>query len=977
VTEARLSPADWPEAIADTDGRQLIVAGPGTGKTEFLVRRVCHIVDTGLARPAEVIVLSFSRRASARLKRRIEEAVGAATVPIDVATFHSLALRIMETVSGGARPVPLTTPEQVAMVRMVLAGEDPDDWPVAYRGILTSHAFSEEVADFLLRCSERLLTPADLAERAAERADWRGLPGLYGRYLEQLADTARTDYGVLLANAVDILAGENGDEISDAFQYVLVDEYQDTTPAQAAMASLLASGHGNLTVTGDPYQSIFSFRGAELRNIAVFAEADDVKRIILAHSFRVPAEIMESALRVVSSGRLPGSAGPVDPAPHAGRSEAYVFDQETAEAEWIAREVEHSIRVEGIEPTQIAVLVRSKKELINELSRALVRRSIPHDPPDSRLVDHPAVRVFADLVTLAGAGSETSESPVMSTRADQAMRRLLLGPLVGLTVSQERRLTRERLRGPTPWPDVLATHLPDRTGLIELISSREWATGPGAATGFWTAWNLLDGLDEMVADPHREEWRRAWTAFGQMLSRQAERDPGVTLARFFELVDEEDFEATPLISHRLETDRVTLTTLHQAKGLEFDVVFIANAVEGVFPDLRRSRRMLRPELLSPERTTDPEAQHLFQIQEEMRLAYTAMTRARRRVVWTATDAGVDQGDRRPSRFMLAAAGDRPLGPPVVEDRPPITITEAETSLRRALIDVTEPTARRLAAARILGSPTRPWWQPGFFAGVPLPGPDTGVLGDTFRLSPSQAESYVGCPRRYVMERRLRLGDSTSPYAHFGELVHEVLELAEREVIGTGEWHSSLDRVLEIVEDVWQHADFGGAVLARAWKAKAVEMLTKLYERWPGRGEPVDVERTVERTIDGVTWIGRIDRLERNAEGTRIVDYKTGTSAMTVDEASESLQLAFYALAVAESEDDVIASEMWYPRVKTKKVTTRKLAMHTVDEIGEALEQITHRISEEDWAPQVSGACNRCAFRQSCPAWPEGKGAFLP
>jgi superfamily I DNA/RNA helicase/RecB family exonuclease len=976
VTEARLSPADWPQAIADTEGRQLVVAGPGTGKTEFLVRRVGHIVDSGLAGPSQVVVLSFSRRASARLRRRIEDALGAGTVPVDVTTFHSLAMRVIESVSGGARPVPLTTPEQVAMVRMVLAEEDPADWPVAYRGILNSHVFSAEVADFLLRCSERLLTPADLGKRAGERADWRGLPGLYSRYQTRLSDTDRTDYGALLANAVDILSGDRGREIAGQFQYVLVDEYQDTTPAQAAMARLLASVHGNLIVTGDPYQSIFSFRGAELRNIAAFAEADDIKRMVLAHSFRVPAEIMDSALRVVSGGHLPGSAGRVDPAPHPGSSEAYVFDQETAEAEWIAREVEHSIRVEGMEPNKIAVLVRSKKELINELSRSLTRRSIPHDPPDSRLVDHPAVRVFADLVAVAVGESATEESPVLKTRVDQAMRRLLLGPLVGLTVSQERKLTRERLRGPAPWPDVLATHLPDRAGLIELISTRDWATDTGAAAGFWTAWNLVDGLDEIVTDPNREEWRRAWSAFGQMLSRQAERDPSVTLARFFELVDEEDFEATPLISHRLEADRVTLTTLHQAKGLEFDVVFIANAVEGVFPDLRRSRRMLRPELLSPERTTDPEAQHLFQIQEEMRLAYTAMTRARRRVVWTATDAGVDQGDRRPSRFMLAAAGHHPLGPPVVEDRPAITIAEAETSLRRALIDVTESPARRLAAARVLGTPARPWWESGFFAGVSLPGPDTGVLGDTFRLSPSQAESYVACPRRYVLERRLRLGDSGSAYALFGQLAHEVLELAEREVIGTGERHATLERVLEIVDEVWQHADFGGAVLTRAWKTKAVEMLTRLYERWPGRGEPVDVERSVEKSIGDVTWIGRIDRLERNEEGTRIVDYKTGTRAMSIDDAAESIQLAFYALAVGESEGDVIASEMWYPRTKSKKVTTRKLAMHTLDGINEVLEDITQRIGAEDWAPQVSSACNRCVFRQSCPAWPEGKGAFL-
>ncbi|HEX6219612.1 MAG TPA: ATP-dependent DNA helicase, partial [Acidimicrobiia bacterium] len=769
MPQIRLEPADWPTALADTDGRQLIVAGPGTGKTEFLVRRAGHIIDSGAADPAGIVMLSFSRRATSKLKARIEDEVGVTGVPLDVTTFHSLALRLIETATSGDRPIPLTTPEQVGLVREMLAEEDPSSWPLTYRGILDSQAFSAEVADFLLRCSERLLTPDDLEIRARERADWRGLPGLYRRYLQRLMDLGRTDYGVLLARAVDLLRTEEARSLLNGLRYVLVDEYQDTTPAQAAMADLLAAENGNLTVAGDPYQSIFSFRGAELRNIADFSQTPGTTRYVLGQSFRVPAQIMETALRVVSGGDLPGSAGPVTPADRLGRSEVYVFDQETAEAEWIADEVEHLIRVEGMKPADIAVVVRSKRELLSELSRALGRRSVPHDPPDSRLVDHPAVRVVQDVVTVATQTSD-EETPLTSVAVDGAMRRILLGPLVGVSVGLERQMLRDHRRG-RPWADVLADHLPDYIGLRHLTLDRTWAIEPGAAEGFWRLWTTLEGIADIVKSPERDEWRRAWTAFGQMLARQAERDPSVSLARFFELVEEEDFEATPLISHRLAEDRVSLTTLHQVKGLEFEVVFIANAVEGVFPDLRRSRRMLRPELLSPERTVDPEAQHVFQVQEEMRLAYTAMTRARRRAVWTATEAGVDQGERRPSRFLIAAAGDDPIAPPRETEREPITIREAETAIRRWLLDAATGPAHRLAAARLLGAPPKRWWDATTFAGAVIPGPDTPVMQGSFRLSPSQADSYERCPRRYVLERRLRLGDSTSVYAHFGELVH--------------------------------------------------------------------------------------------------------------------------------------------------------------------------------------------------------------
>jgi len=983
ATDIRVEPDNWDQALHDVDGHQIVVAGPGTGKTEFLVRRTKHLVSHGHARRDEIVVLCFSRRASADLRRRIESALGATGLPIDTTTFHSLALRLLESASEGQRPKPLTTPEQVAVVTSILREEDQADWPITYRGILSTAAFAAEVADFLMRCSERLLTPADLAARAKERVDWRGLPGLYERYLARLHETARTDYGVLLVAAVDLLRSESGQTLAEQYRYVLVDEYQDTSPVQAEIAGLLARSSGNLTVTGDPYQSIYSFRGAELRNIADFSSGHpDSKRYVLSRSFRMPEAILESALRVVSPGHLPGSVGPVDPAPHEGRSEAFIFDQETAEAEWIAREVENSIRVEGIRPSSIAVLTRSKRELVSELSRALGRRGIPHDPPDSRLVDHPAVRLFHDLVTVAlTGGGLPSTSALEAADADRAMRRVLLGPLLGLGLGQERALLRERRRTWASWAHVIREKLTDWPGLADLIENADWAAAGTAANGFWHAWTTLEGIADLVNDASRREWRRAWAAFAQVLSRQADRDPDLSLARFFELTEEDDFEATPLLSHRLTEDRVTLTTLHQAKGLEFDVVFIANAVEGVFPDLRRSRRMLRPELLSPERMVDQAAQHLFQLQEEMRLAYTAMTRARLRVVWTATDAGIDQGEHRPSRFLIAASGVgelAQLGPPREVIRDPVTLTEAETALRRDLLDPTAPPVRRLAAAGALAQSDVRGWDPSSFPGVPVAGPDSPILGDTIHLSPSQADSYQRCPRQYALERRLRLGSASSPYARFGSLVHAALEKAERPIIGTGLHHAAVDHAIECLEDVWVDAEFGTPELNRAWLRKAIDAITKLYERWPSKdGVPIDLEMKVEAVIAGVPWVGVIDRIESTQEGLRIVDYKTSTTAMTVAEAAESLQLGFYSIALDAGDDRVAEAQLWYPRTGTKSISTRSLDMESLEKVGEEMERVTTAIRSENWAPAVGSLCERCAFQMSCPAWPEGSGAFLP
>jgi superfamily I DNA/RNA helicase/RecB family exonuclease len=981
VKEIRLVPGDWDLAVADSDGPQIVVAGPGTGKTEFLIERVCHLIESGRSRRDQIALLTFSRRAAGDVRRRVEAALDRGGMPIAASTFHSLALRLLEAGPEAERPIPLTTPEQISLVGRLLAEEDPESWPVLYRGILTSPAFAGEVADFLMRCSERLLSPEDLEEKAASRSDWKGLPGLFRRYRATLSETGRTDYATLLVAASQLLGRPEGQDLAGLFRYVLVDEYQDTSPVQAEIARLLALPHGNLTVAGDPYQSIYSFRGAEVRNIAAFTEEHpEARRTILGKSLRVPAEILDSALRIVSSGDLPGAAGPVEPAPHAGLVETYVFDQETAEADWIARDIEHQIRVGGRSPSSIAVLVRSKREMLNELSRALARRDVPHDSPETRLVEHPAVRMIQDLVTVARHGGPISPNNLSEAAdADRAIRRLLLGPLIGLSLGREREIVRARRHSSASWPEILTRELPGHVGLIALLEDPSWATSMTAVDGFWQLWTGIDELDRVVLDPERGDWRLAFTSFSQVLERQAERDPSVTLEGVFAYADEEGIESTPLLPYRPTRQQVTLTTLHQAKGLEFDVVYIANAVEGVFPDLRRGRRMLRPELLSPERTTDPEAQHLFQVQEEMRLAYTAMTRARSKVVWTATSAGVDQGESRPSRFLLAAAepGTVP-GAPVEVEAPPISMREAEVALRRALLDPAAPIHERLAAAQLLARPSGPWWDPMVFAGVPAPGPDRPILRNGLRLSPSQADSYLTCPRRYALERRLRLSDTFSPYAQLGTLVHAALEAAEKEVVGTGRPHAELDDALRHLDAVWKYADFGTPQLNDAWLDHARKTITHLYSAWPGDGEPIALEKEVRSEVGGVEWVGVIDRLEQNDKGLRVVDYKTSKNPPTVPEAKMSVQLAFYAAAVeAETGTDVIGAEMWFPRVEAKSVTKRALDMDARPEVLEIMEAVSGAVLAEAWEPRVNDLCRRCDFRLSCPAWAEGKGAYLP
>ncbi len=994
LAEIRVEPGDWLAAVADTDGPQLVVAGPGTGKTEFLVERAVHLVQSERATPDQVQILTFSRRAAAELGRRVAERLGAKGLNVPAATFHSFASRLLERygpTSLGWSEVPslLTGPEQVTLVGQLLAREDPRDWPLPWRPLLATSTLAEEVADFILRARERLLDSQDLSQLAEVRPEWRALGRFLDTYDSELSQRERIDYGSLLAAAVTCLEDPQVTaDLGERVRYVLVDEYQDTAAAQARLLELLVASHRNLTAAADPYQSVYSFRGAELANVAEFGDRfgggiPAPRRFILTQSFRVPAEIMEAALGVVAGGDLPGAAGPVRPAPHRGRVEAYVFDQASAEAEWIATEVEHLARGEGLKWAEIAVLVRTTRHLLPELSRALQRRRVPHEIPDRRLVDHPAVQMVFDLV--AAARAEKTDSPTLTADADRALRRLLLGPLWELPLSAERAVVRARqLRPQASWSDLLPELVPGSDELAALIADPSWATVMPAAAGFWHLWTHLPQLVPLVSDPAHGDYRAAFAAFSQVLARQEERDPSVTLAEVWHAAEQEDFEAVPLLSlQRRPGDRLTLTTLHQAKGLEFEVVFIADAAEGTFPDLRRSRALLRPELLSPAYLETDNPLRL-RLQEEMRLAYTAMTRARRRVVWTATSAAIDEGERRPSRFLLAAVGadgvDQIGAPPSYRQQAPVTVTEAQAGLRRLLTDPTEPPARRLAAVAVLAAPPRPLWEASSFAGVAESGPDRGFLTPPLVLSPSQADAYASCPRRYVIERRLFTAQQSGPYAQFGSLLHTVLEQAERQAAESGRPHAEIGAALEILDEVFaSQANFGSPTLNQAWLRRGRKLIEAMYAEWPGGDAiPVALERRLELELGDHRWRGYSDRVEQHRPGElRIVDYKTSKTPMTGAAAAVSLQLGFYLLAAAADPElaklgEPTAAELWYPLGGIVRTFDRSKLLT----VGQELARIADAIAAEDFQPTPGPDCSRCPVRLVCPAWPEGRQGFV-
>jgi superfamily I DNA/RNA helicase/CRISPR/Cas system-associated exonuclease Cas4 (RecB family) len=977
--EIRIAPAEWPEHVAATDGPQLIVGGPGTGKTEFLVRRAETLIDGGHG--SNLLVLTFSRRGAADLADRIRKAVGRSMPAVDVTTYHSFARRLLEAHADRAgwdrAPEVLPGPDQKRLVASLLAAEEPARWSPTYRGLLETRTFADEVTDFVLRCREQLIDASTLDDRA----EWSGLAPFLVRYDAALRSRSAVDYGTLLSEAATLLADDDVlTELDRQYRFVLVDEYQDTTHAQAVLLDRLTRSHRNITVAADPYQSIYSFRGAELENVERFperftdAEGSRAKRLVLTTSHRVPAAILDAAVRVTSH-ELPGAAGKVIATDHDGSVETYRFEQQVEEAEWIASEIERLHLEQQIPFGRIAVFTRSKRRFLGPLSRALERRAVPHDRPDARLIDQPAVRFTLDVV-MAATGSDV----------DHAIRRILLGPLFRIPLARLREIERERAVRSLSWPAAIQELVPGGSALAGFIEDAAWAMTVPASEGLWELWSTLPQIHQIVADPDAGEHRAAWSSLSQVLRRWNDREPHGTLDEYRRFAEADEFEASPLLAYQgVGHDRVTLTTLHQSKGLEFDVVFIADAVEGVFPDLRSRDSLLSTRHLQPSLPTDTAGYLRFRLDEERRLAYTAMTRATRRVVWTATDSGYSEGTGLPSRFLALVAGTDTVAEAAT--RPPgrshpITPREAESALRRLLVDPAAPAPKRLAAAAVLArGPEFGLRHPDEFAGVLEAGPDTGIVGDSMRLSPSQADAYETCPRRYVLERRLGIGEADSVYADFGSLIHDVLEVVESRAAERGDRHATLEEALDELDDQLYTGRFGGGPFDTAWRERGRRGLSDLYGSWPSEGTPVAHERDLQLEHAGVEWVGRADRIESRAGSVAVVDYKTSKNAMAMGDAERSLQLGFYLLATRrdrELSDFGYAdqAELWYPLAPLKRgITVRPFDPDHLPDVEARMDAVADGIAHERWPPRPNEGCPKCPVRSICPARPEGREAF--
>ena len=622
---ADLNPAQR-EAVLHTEGPLLVVAGAGSGKTRVLTYRVAHLISAAGAQPNEILAITFTNKAAAEMRSRVEGMMGDVARRIWLMTFHAACGRILRR--EGPRlgyKTNFTIYDQADQVRLVKACLDElerDPKRFVPRGI--HHQISA--------AKNQLIGPAEYRGRVQSFYD-QTVADTYELYQRRLFTSNAVDFDDILMLTVDVLERfpEALERWQKAFRYVLVDEYQDTNHAQYRLLQLLAGKHRNLCVVGDPDQSIYAFRGADIRNIMEFErDFPDARTIALEQNYRSTNRILRAANGVIANNRerkekeLFSELGEGDPV------EVIEVEDEHAEARFVAARIAALVE-EGFSNDEIAVFYRTNAQS-RVLEDVLVRQAIAYQVIGGpRFYERAEVK---DVIAYLQVIDNPFDTVSLQRIANKPRRK------VG-DASLARLQTYANGQGISLWE---ALEFPEEAGL-----------GTAQARAVNGLRTLLLSLQSGALElPVAELLERVLERSGYVEALEAERtiEAQGRIENLQELVGvAQEYQATapePSLSNflqeislyadqdalRAEQSLVTLMTLHNAKGLEFRAVFMIGMEDGIFPHSRSLEQ--------------------GSLEEERRLAYVGMTRAQERLTLIHASARSLYGARSynlPSRFL--------------------------------------------------------------------------------------------------------------------------------------------------------------------------------------------------------------------------------------------------------------------------------------------------------------------------------------
>ena len=626
-------------AVEHRGGPLLIVAGAGSGKTRVLTRRIAHLLATGDAQPGEILAITFTNKAAGEMKERVAELIGARARVMWVSTFHSACVRILRSEASRLGVTSGFTiydqADSLRLMGMVLRDLDLD--PKRY----TPRSFLAQVSNL----KNELIDYETCAAQAVNHME-QTLAEAYGQYQARLQRANAFDFDDLIFSAVAVLQlfPDVAEHYRRRFRHILVDEYQDTNHAQYTLIKELVgpgtpqSPAGQLCVVGDADQSIYAFRGATIRNIEEFErDYPNARTIMLEQNYRSTQTILTAANAVIARNSSRRAKNLWTDSGQGAPIVAYVADDEHDEASFIATEIDRLTDEDGVKPGDVAVFYRTNAQS-RSVEEVFIRVGMPYRVVGgTKFYERREVRdALAYLRSLANPTDEVSLRRILNVPKRGIGERA--EAMVDAFGQRERISFAEALERAAEAPGIATRSLTSITGFVQLMTDLRTLveSGADAAVVLQAILEQSGYLAELQAsaDPQDETRVENLAELESVAQEFANDNPEGTLVDFLERVslvadsdDIPDADASGGV--------VTLMTLHTAKGLEFPVVFLTGMEDGVFPHMRS--------------LGDPK-----ELEEERRLAYVGITRARERLYLSRSmmrSAWGSPAFNPPSRFL--------------------------------------------------------------------------------------------------------------------------------------------------------------------------------------------------------------------------------------------------------------------------------------------------------------------------------------
>jgi superfamily I DNA/RNA helicase/RecB family exonuclease len=1010
-----------PEQLAAVTHRGcpiVVQGGPGTGKTTVLVEAALARIQEG-QNPDSILLLTYGRERASELRDAIALRTTKTMFEPLARTFHSLAFSILKMkAKGEPDPILLSGPEQESYIRELLQGDIDDgfkEWPEDLHKALTTNGFARELRDLILRASERGVDADELAELGVQEDEkyWVAAAAFWKRYTNSMvmrefsAQDAklRIDPSELVSRASIHLRNNPDllDELRTRFTTIMVDEFQESDPAQRELLALLAGK--DVIICADADSAVGRFRGADPDGLSAALDPYRAKEVVLGHVYRNAKAIFEVGHKYVQ--KFPGS--PVTRKRSAAvENQGFVgvhrFRSGAEEAAFIAHQFRSAHLRQGISYSDMAVILRSPGVQASALRRAFSQVGIPVASELQALAGNPAITPFLLLARVAiGAqplNLDTAERLLLSEfgGADSISLRRIRRAMITARPEGDERSGTQLLLDAIVDGELFIEGADSALRVYELLKGAKAIARNKSALADDLLWFIWDNAKTSDGQKLAVAWRNqalrpgirgaaadrdldAMMQLFESAARYSERFPLSGPAAFINEVAQEDIAGDVITAKGVRPDFVEILTVHSAKGRQWDLVAIAGLQEGTWPNLKQRSSLLGAERLV-ERKRNPEtprdqldviaANGLMQ--DEKRLFHVALTRAKQSLFVTA----VQREDEEPSQFfeeievMLSPVKGKD---PVLTDVPrPITAPALVAELRAQLDGPKAKEAAALLKAMsaegiYLANPASWIGSVPLSTDAPVIDPDKEVI-----VSPSGAESFLECGVKWFLQNNGGSdGDSTAQV--LGSAIHAFAAKMVQEP------ETSRDQLIQSLENSWKLIDPESGWVSASHLESAVTMLEKFVEyHKETKREVKGAELRFDVKLGRARIIGTVDRLEVEADGSLfIIDFKTGNTAISKEDAKKNLQLASYQLGVAEGGfaegTKSSGAELVYLGTDSAGPSIRQQYAIDLEETKATIETIGEGMGAATFFATVNKRCKGCPVRKSCPVQSDGRAVI--